>query len=109
MVWCQTSRVSGEATQIGSFVGNLSERVDLTTGTYTGTGLFTTPTGDTFSTESAGNVTPPAPDGSVLFIETHQIVGGTGAFAATTGQIHVVGTADGVGNVHVWILGKISK
>jgi hypothetical protein len=109
MVLCQTSTVSGQATQIGNFVGELSEVVDLTTGTYTGSGSFTTSLGDTFSTESTGNVTSPFPDGSVLFVETHQIVSGTGRFAAATGQIVVVGSADAVGNVRVLIVGQISK
>jgi hypothetical protein len=106
---CQESTVAGQATQIGQFVGNLSERVDLLTGTYTGTGLFTTSTGDTLSTESKGNVTPPSPGGRVFFAEDHEIVGGTGRFAAATGEIHVVGTADADGNVRVWIVGSLSK
>jgi hypothetical protein len=104
---CQESTVTGQATQLGRFVGTLSERVDLGTGTYTGTGFFTTANGDTLTTAHTGSATLPDQDGRVLFIETHEIVSGTGRFAGATGDFHVEGTASAAGEVSVAIQGSI--
>jgi hypothetical protein len=106
---CQESTVAGQATQLGNFVGTLSERVDLNTGNYTGTGFFTTANGDTLSTAHTGSVRPSGQDGAVFFTETHEIVTGTGRFAGATGSFHVEGTADAAGAVSVVIQGSITK
>src|SRR5581483_2259323 len=77
---CQTSIVSGFATRIGALVGELHERVDLTTGAYTGFATFTTPNGEQIRTAYVGQVLQFYPDGSVDFVEQHQITSGTGRF-----------------------------
>jgi hypothetical protein len=106
---CQVAVVNGIATQLGPFVGTLSERVDVTNGTYTGSAIFTTTDGSTITTEYTGNVTPPDPQGRVYFVETHEVVSGTGRFAGSTGNLHVLGTADAAGKIQIVGLGTLSK
>src|SRR5262252_771082 len=96
---CQETIVQGVATQLGSFVGHLSERVDITNGTYTGTATFTTSLGDSINTQYTGNVTPPDANGRVIFTEHHTVVSGTGRFAAAEGTLDVLGTADAAGQI----------
>jgi hypothetical protein len=103
---CQVSNVSGVATRLGALTGVLNERVDTTTGRYEGTAVFMLSNGATISTMFVGHVVP-NPDGSAVFEEGHVITGGTGKYADTTGDLHVVGTAavdlslviDGVGAI----------
>ena len=99
---CQTSVVSGQATVLGAFTGVQSECVNLSNGSYAGTATFTTSTGDTLLTSYTGQ-TAPLVDGTVFFVETHQVTSGTGRFAAATGTLTVIGTADATG--HVAIIG----
>jgi hypothetical protein len=106
---CQQAIVNGFATQLGAFVGTLSERVDVTDGTYTGSAVFTTTDGSTISTQYTGNVTPPDQQGRVYFVEAHQVVGGTGRFAGSSGNLHVLGTADAAGKIQIVGLGVLSK
>jgi hypothetical protein len=107
-LFCQVSTVSGVATRLGPLTGVLNERVNIMTGAYTGTGIFTTSNGDIISTISVGQVVL-NPDGSALFVEDHVISGGTGKFSGTTGNLHVVGTAAADGSVVVDGVGSISR
>jgi hypothetical protein len=106
---CQEAIVSGFATLLGQFTGHLFERVDITTRTYTGTGVFTTANGDTISTEYDGQVTPPDENGRVFFFEDHVVVGGTGRFATATGELNVTGTADATGQIIVVVMGTLER
>ena len=106
---CQTTIVQGQATQLGSFVGVLNERVDVTNGTYTGTATFTTTLGDSISTEYTGNVTPPDPQGRVVFTEHHQVVSGTGRFVNAEGFLDVLGTANATGQILIVGVGSLSR
>lgn len=106
---CQEAHVTGTATRLGRFVGVLLERVDITNGTYTGTGVFTTSDGSTIRTEYTGEVTPPASDGRVFFVESHHFTGGTGQWANASGDLQVYGTADGAGQVQIVGTGTLSK
>lgn len=106
---CQEAVVQGQATQLGSFVGFLAERVDITNGTYTGTATFTTTLGDSVSTEYTGNVTPPDPQGRVIFVEHHVVVSGTGRFASATGNLDVLGTANATGQILIVGVGSLAR
>src|SRR6266571_6928362 len=66
-VVCQVTVVSGLATYLGHLTGLLDERVDITTGLYSGTAVFTTTSGDTISTEYVGQVSPPDATGTSYF------------------------------------------
>lgn len=90
-VVCQQSLVTGRATYIGSLTGVLDERVNVLTGEYTGTAVFTNATGDTISTDYVGQVSPPDANGVSQFVENHEVTGGTGRFAGATGHLDVTG------------------
>jgi hypothetical protein len=106
---CQETQVTGYATQLGSFTGVLLERVDITTGNYTGTAIFTTASGDSITTEYTGFVTPPDADGNVVFVEDHHVVAGTGKFRNATGNLHVVGTANASGQIQIVGVGTLTR
>lgn len=106
---CQEAVVSGKATRFGAFTGHLSETVDITNGTYTGTGTFATTEGDTLSTTYVGRVSQPNSSGGVTFIENHKVVGGTGQFAGATGQLLIVGSADAAGRLSIDGLGLLIR
>ena len=106
---CQDAVVSGKATRFGAFTGQLSEVVDLTTGSYTGTGTFVTTKGDALNTEYVGRVTQPDATGGVTFVENHRVVGGTGQFAGATGQLVIVGSADGAGRLSIDGIGLLTR
>jgi hypothetical protein len=106
---CQSAVVSGKATPFGAFTGQLSEVIDLTTGRYTGTGIFATTAGDTLNTTYVGRVSQPDSSGRVTFTETHQITGGTGRFAGATGQLLIVGRADAAGRLTIDGLGVLVR
>lgn len=93
---CQESIISGVATQLGRFDAVLVERVNLLDGSFTGTTTLTMPNGDTIRTISTGQITSTDESGLTHYVEHHEIVGGTGRFAQTTGEFDVVGTADSV-------------
>jgi len=106
---CQVAVVTGSATQLGAFVGVLNEKVDITTGNYTGTATFTTTNGDTISTEYTGFVTPPNQQGRVFFVEDHTVTSGTGRFANATGNLNVIGTADALGRIQIVGVGSLTR
>ena len=106
---CQQANVSGTATVLGRFVGTLSERVDVTNGTYTGSAVFTTSDGSTISTEYTGQVTPPNQQGRVFFFENHEVVSGSGKYANASGNLDVIGTADVAGRIQIVGAGTLSK
>jgi hypothetical protein len=106
---CQSAIVSGKATRFGAFTGQLSEVIDITNGTYTGTGTFATTAGDTLSTKYVGRVSQPDSSGRVTFAETHQVTGGTGQFAGATGQLLIVGRADAAGRITIDGLGVLIR
>lgn len=91
---CQETHVSGSATVLGRFTGVLTERVDITNGTYAGTGVFSMSDGSTITTEFSGQVMPPDRDGRSFFFESHEIVDGTGQYANASGDLEVVGRSD---------------
>jgi hypothetical protein len=90
---CQSAVVTGQVSQIGRITGVLNERID-SVGAYTGVGVFTTPNGDTFTTEYTGQATAPGLDGSVTFTEWHRLASGTGRFTNSAGTLTVNGRAD---------------
>jgi len=106
---CQETELTGVATHIGRLTGLLSERVDLMTGRYSGTAVFTTPDQSTIATEYTGNVTPPDQTGRVFFFERHDVVGGTGRFAGLDGTLDVTGTGDAVGAFEIVGVGLFSN
>ena len=106
---CQEAHIEGQATRIGQFTGVLFERVDLTTFTYTGTGTFTTPNGDSLSTTYTGIVVPPDAQGVSSFLEDHEIVAGTGKYDGVEGELQVSGTADANLHLNITGTGTLSK
>lgn len=106
---CQTAQISGKATKFGNFTGVFFETVDVTTGSYTGTGSFTTTAGETLNTEYVGQVSPADRNGTVVFVENHEIVGGTGQFAGATGRIAILGRANATGGVSIDGVGVVSR
>jgi hypothetical protein len=105
---CQTTVISGQATQLGPLTGILHEQIDTSTGNYTGTAVFTTANGD-ISTAYTGLVTPPDASGNVVFFENHVIVGGTGRYKGATGRLGVVGTATAAGELSIQGVGILNR
>jgi hypothetical protein len=105
---CQSAIVSGKATRFGAFTGQLDEVIDITTGTYTGTGTFATTRG-ALSTTYVGRVSQPDSSGGVKFVEAHQVTGGTGQFAGATGQLLIAGSADAAGGLTIDGLGVLIR
>ena len=106
---CQTATVSGNATHIGRLTGILHEQVNLVTGEYLGAAIFTTPNGDTFSTDYVGQIIASGPDGSATFVESHQITDGTGRFQGATGGFEVIGTADAFHAIAIEATGTLTR
>jgi len=106
---CQETELTGIATHIGLLTGLLSERVDLLTGRYSGTAVFTMPDQSTIATEYTGNVTPPDQTGRVFFFERHDVVGGTGRFDGVDGTLDVTGTGDAAGAFEIVGVGMLSN
>jgi hypothetical protein len=106
---CQQAVVSGSATHLGAITGVLNERIDLTTGTYTGEAVFTTSNGHTIKTDYVGQVSAPDASGGVTFVEQHQIVGGTGRYGTATGELGVVGTASATGALRIVARGTLYR
>ena len=105
---CQIVVIAGHATTLGSFTALVFEDVDLATGTYTGTAVFTLKKGTVF-TEYVGVVSPPDAEGNVVFTENHDIVGGTGSFEGATGKLFTLGTASATGKVAIVAAGVLNK
>src|SRR6266542_4166639 len=105
---CQETTVSGQLTHLGRFTGLLSEEVDVNTGHYTGTAVFTAPDASTIQTTYEGQALPPE-SGVVAFSETHEIVAGTRRLLGLTGELIVTGTADSAGRLSVDIVGALSR
>jgi hypothetical protein len=106
---CQETHVAGTATVLGDFVAVLSDVINITDGTYTGTGLITTSDGSTITTEYTGQATPPDQNGRVWFFESQHVVSGTGQYANASGELEVVGTADAAGHVRIVGVGWLRK
>ena len=106
---CQSAIVSGKATRFGAFTGQLDEVIDITTGTYTGTGTFAMTRGGALSTTYVGRVSQPDSSGGVKFVEAHQVTGGTGEFAGATGQLLISGGADAAGRLTIDGLGVLVR
>lgn len=92
-IFCQESNISGRATRLGTFTGVLNEVVNVETGQYTGTAVFTF-NGGTISTEYEGQIGPFNESGIALFFEDHEVTDGTGRFEGATGEMRVVGSFD---------------
>jgi hypothetical protein len=107
--FCQEAHVSGTATVIGRFEGVLSDLVNFTNGTFTGTGVFTMPDGSTITTEYAGQVGPPDANGVSSFIEFHHVVDGTGKYETASGDIQVTGTVDPALRIEIVGVGTLNK
>ena len=105
---CQLATVSGFATPLGPLTGVLNERVDITTGRYTGTAVFTF-NGGTIATAYTGQVSAPDQSGSVTFVERHQIVGGTGRFSNASGNLNVLGAATAEGALNIFAFGTLNN
>ena len=106
---CQEVHVTGNASQIGRVSGVLFERVDVTTGRYAGTGVFTTPDGSTITTQFAGQAGIPDQDGRTPFAESHQVVSGTGQFENASGSLDLQGTGDANGQLVIVGIGTFIK
>jgi hypothetical protein len=94
---CQEVHVTGTATALGRVSGVLSEVVDVETGRYTGSGVFTMADGSTITTEFVGQVTPPDQDGRSFFMERHQFVDGSGQYENASGDLELSGSGDATG------------
>ena len=105
---CQQATVTGFATPLGPLTGVLNERVDITTGRYTGTAVFTT-TGGTIATVYTGQVSAPDQNGAVTFVERHLIVGGTGRYSQASGNLNVLGSATGEGALNIFAFGTLNN
>jgi hypothetical protein len=105
---CQDVQVTGIATVLGRVSGELSEQVNLSTGAYAGTGVFTTADGSTITTAFEGQVIP-YPDGTASFRERHRIVDGTGQYENASGDLDLTGTADALGHVDVVGTGRLIR
>jgi hypothetical protein len=105
---CQAAVVTGQVSHIGRITGVLNERIDAV-GVYTGVGVFTTPNGDTFTTEYTGQATAPGPDGSVTFTEWHRLASGTGRFANSAGTLTVNGRADATAAITIEGSGQFAR
>jgi hypothetical protein len=97
---CQTATITGNVSHIGRITGVLNETISAD-GSYTGEAVFTTPNGDTFTTAYRGQVLEPQPDGAVRFVEWHELVGGTGRFAESSGNLFVLGSATASGQIAI--------
>lgn len=105
---CQQATVSGFATPIGPLTGVLYERIDMTTGRYTGTAVFTT-NGGTIATIYTGQVSAPNQNGAVTFVERHLIVGGTGRYSHASGDLNVLGAATADGALNIFGVGTLNN
>jgi hypothetical protein len=105
---CQAAVVTGQVSQIGGITGVLNDRIDAV-GTYTGVAVFTTPNGDTLTTEYTGQATAPGPDGSVTFSEWHRLASGTGRFANSVGTLTVNGRAEATGAITIEGTGQFAR
>jgi hypothetical protein len=106
---CQVAIVSGRSTVLGKLTGVLNERVDISTGNYDGTAVFTGQSGGTVNTSYIGFVTPPDASGNVAFVEDHDVHGGTGEFTGVSGKLGVLGTATGTGALSIIGLGYVVR
>jgi len=105
---CQTSNVTGIATRLGAFTGELHENVNLVTGAYTGEATFNFAGGGTLSTRSVGQVLSEV-NGLVAFHEDHEVVSATGRLSGTVGTIEILGTSEATGALVVSGSGQISR
>jgi hypothetical protein len=90
-------RATGNATHLGRFTLDAPHRVNGTTLTSVGTGLFTAANGDRLMTDFTGVATPLSAPGTFAIRETFIIKGGTGRFDGATGTFvleRVVDLAD---------------
>jgi hypothetical protein len=111
--FCQEVHASGTSTVLGRFDGVLLDRLNFSdgtfTGTFTGTGVFTTADGSMIRTAYTGLVTPPDPNGVSSFIEFHTVTEGTGRFDGSSGAMTVTGTVDIAGHVEIVGVGTLDK
>jgi len=106
---CQETHASGTSTVIGRFDAVLLDVVNFYDGTFTGTGVFTTPEGSTITTEYTGLVGPADPNGVSSFIAFHDVVAGTGKYEHASGGIRVTGTVDAALRIEIVGTGTLSK
>ena len=106
--FCQETHAAGTSTVIGRFDAVLLDVVNFDDGTFTGTGVFTTPDGSTIRTEYTGVVGPPD-NGVSSFIEVHNVVAGTGKYEHAIGEITVTGTMDAALRIEIVATGTLSK
>ena len=77
---------NGEATLLGQFTVTWQFTVNLETGAGVGSAHFIAANGDSIDTTSLGQGDPTETPDVNLVMETHTITGGTGRFAAATGN-----------------------
>ena len=104
---CQVALISGRATQFGAFAGVLSERVDLQTGTCTGTGKFHVQRREHDQHRVPGPGGLDAVRGGSLFRTAPDRRRDRPVWEAT-GQLAVAGLADATGKVSVIGVGRLS-
>jgi hypothetical protein len=103
--------LEGQGTHLGRYHIDLTHLLDVTTGLFTGSAVFTAANGDTFTTHFSGQAYfPTDPDDPwATFDVHHTIVAGTGRFATAKGEFDGVGgrynlvTGEDIGGYSGWI------
>jgi hypothetical protein len=84
---------TGTATYLGKYAEHATFRVDVRTGSATGTATFTAANGDTLTASVVGQGTTTGPTTRSI-VEVYTITGGTGRFAGATGTLTLERTLD---------------
>ena len=82
-------RAEGTATHLGRFTEESPHEVNFADLTGTGSATFNAANGDTLTTKVTGQATPTDTPGAFFIVEIHEITGGTGRFAGSTGTFIV--------------------
>jgi hypothetical protein len=84
---------TGTATYLGKYTEHATLRVNVLTGSATGTATFTAANGDTLTASVVGQGTPTGPTTRSI-VEVYTITGGTGRFADASGTLTLERTLD---------------
>ncbi len=84
----------GHATHLGRFTMDYSHRVSLETLGGIGKAVFTAANGDTLTTDVEGTATPAGTPTAFTVVEIHRVTGGTGRFAAASGEFTIKRSVD---------------
>ena len=84
----------GNATHLGRFTVEYSQRVNLATLRGVGAATFTAANGDTLTSTAEGTATPASSPTAYTVVETHTVTGGTGRFVGVRGSFVVTRSVD---------------